>query len=225
MSPLPTLSPGIVVSASPPPKSEVRRVMQGFYHTCPGCSATLGPGLPYWLETGTSHWMCLDCAIQRGFRQSATIQHAFISTPTGVLPSEIDDRIEKLIPDITIRFAKCSFSGMDTDWSNFDMEASAYARTMGFVFVPQPDPYVGKLIAGLGLGGGGGGGGGFTFYYNQPLSIKSVFDGATKRASASLKLKDYHFPHVCPGCKGPAYIGFAAMECKAKCGGLSAKKA
>jgi hypothetical protein len=29
--------------------------------------------------------------------------------------------------------------------------------------------------------------------------------------------KDERYPHKCPRCKGPAYIGFSSVDCKAKC--------
>lgn len=29
--------------------------------------------------------------------------------------------------------------------------------------------------------------------------------------------KDDRYPHVCPRCKGPAYVGFSNVDCKAKC--------
>lgn len=29
--------------------------------------------------------------------------------------------------------------------------------------------------------------------------------------------KDRDYPHVCPKCKGPAYIGFSNITCKANC--------
>lgn len=31
------------------------------------------------------------------------------------------------------------------------------------------------------------------------------------------KLKDTRFPHTCPRCGNPAYIGFTAIECSASC--------
>lgn len=31
------------------------------------------------------------------------------------------------------------------------------------------------------------------------------------------RFKDKHYPHKCPRCKGPAYVGFSSIDCKTKC--------
>jgi hypothetical protein len=46
----------------------------------------------------------------------------------------------------------------------------------------------------------------------EPLDL--TVDEATGRFKPT---KDPHYPHTCPNCKGPAYIGARKIECKAKC--------
>lgn len=54
---------------------------------------------------------------------------------------------------------------------------------------------------------------------SYPLSANPLDLGESEWRLDDPKLpkKDDRYPHVCPKCKGPAYIGLNSVDCKNKC--------
>jgi len=53
----------------------------------------------------------------------------------------------------------------------------------------------------------------------SPMSIVEFLDGPIKKAASVSGRTIAEFPHVCPACKGPAYIGFnTTVACQKNCG-------
>lgn len=52
-------------------------------------------------------------------------------------------------------------------------------------------------------------------FVDPPVDDAGILKGPAKKPDATLT----SFPHVCPQCKGPAYVGFSDVDCMKKCGG------